>query len=491
MSSASRPRLFPVLALAILALAVYANSLTNGFAGDDHEQLVNNPLVSGHRLGAAFGSGVWTFRGVQGNYYRPLQFALYIGLHGLFGYSAAAFHLLMALLHAGCSVLVYFLALRLTARTRAAWAAAGLFAIHPIHTEAVDWIASLPDLMMTVLVVAAVYRFAREAGAPRGWSIAGHCGLYLAALLTKETGVMLLPLYVGFERITLGRNWRELRKNALLYGAMAASLAVYLAARLSALGGLAPAQRVFHHLTGVEFGLSAVTMAGQYLSALILPLDLNYFHIFHATSGITPGLAVSAAALGALAALAWRQRTPAAVRYGLLWMALGIAPALNLTGVGQNVFAERYLYLPSVGFCWIAGMAWEWWAARPSRLAWAAGIAILCVGGWVTAARNTDWRDDLTLLQVTVAQSPEAGILHNNLAGAYVQRNEFDRALEEERLAVRYEPRSAPFHKNLGLLLMMRDPAAAAGEFEETLRLQPGDQQARGLWEEARAAARR
>lgn len=106
-------------------------------------------------------------------------------------------------------------------------------------------------------------------------------------------------------------------------------------------------------------------------------------------------------------------------------------------------------------------------------------------------ARNADWRDDFTLLQKTVAQSPGAGILHNNLAGVYVQQNDVDRALGEERLAVRLEPRSAPFHKNLGLLLMARDPHAAIPEFEQALHLQPSDVQSRSFLEEAQAMGAR
>lgn len=489
--SQSHSWLLHLLLLALLAFAVYANSLSNGFVGDDKEQLLQNPLVGGHLVASAFGSGVWAFRGVQSNYYRPVQFVVYMLLHGLFGFQAFGFHAFFVLMHAVNTILVYLLTARIAARPRTALAAAALFAIHPIHTEVVDWIASLPDLMLTTIAIFALWWFARQGASPRGWQIAGHGILFLAALLSKETGVMLLPLYVGFEWICLGRPLRALRKNVVLYAAMMGTFALYLAARWSALGGLAPGQQTFHHLTPVEFCLSAVVTAAQYIQELALPLGLNYFHIFYATRSLTPGFLISLAALAALAVAVLRQTTPPAVRYGALWIALTLAPALNLTGVGQNVFAERYLYLPSVGFAWMAGMAWTWWADRQARLAWAAAIAILCAGAWQTVARNADWRDDFTLLQKTVAQSPGAGILHNNLAGVYVQQNDVDRALGEERLAVRLEPRSAPFHKNLGLLLMARDPHAAIPEFEQALHLQPSDVQSRSFLEEAQAMGAR
>jgi hypothetical protein len=478
-----------IVLLALLAFAVYSNSLSNGFVGDDQDQLLRNPLVSGHRIAAAFGSGVWAFRGVQGNYYRPLQFVIYSLVHALAGFQPFVYHLLFALLHALTTIAVYFLAERLTGRQRAALAAAALFAVHPIHTEVVDWIASLPDLMMTAIVVFAVWRFASQGGSPRGRQIAAHCLLYLAALGSKETGIMLLPLFIGFERICLARTLREVRRNVALYAGLAATLAVYLAARWAALGGLAPAQQTFYHLGATEFLLSAVVIAAEYLGKLVLPLGLNYFHIFEPTRGVTLQLAVSVLALVAVAWVALRRSTRPPISYGILWIALTIAPALHLTGVGQNVFAERYLYLPSVGFVWIAGMLWDWWAARHAQLAWTAGFALLFAAAWQTVTRNPDWRDDFTLLRQTIAQSPAAGILHNNLAGVYVDRNDLPQALNEERLAVQLEPNSAPFHKNLGLILMARDPRAAAVEFAAALQLQPSDGQLRQLLEEANLAA--
>jgi len=480
----------PALAPAILSFAVYANSLGNGFVGDDKEQLLQNPVVSAHNIAAAIGSGVWAFRGSAGNYYRPLQFLVYILLHGLFGFHAFAFHLLFVLLHAANSVLVYALAWRLTGRDRAALAASLLFAVHPIHTEVVDWIASLPDLMLTSIVLLAVWWFARKEGRPRGLEIAGHCGFYLAALLSKETGVVLLLLYAGCERFALRRTLSQMKSNLKFYGALLATLAVYLAARGSALGGLAPGQETFHHLAPAEFGLTAVVIAAQYAGRLLYTGDLNYFHVFHPTTGIDSGFLIALAALIGLAALGVRRRTPSWMSFGLVWIALTLAPALNLTGVGQNMFAERYLYLPSVGFVWIAGMAWTWLADRRAPLAWAAGMAILCACSWQTIARNGDWHDDYTLLRKTVTQSPDSGIMHNNLAGVYVDRNEFERALAEERLAVKCEPLAEPFHKNLGaMLLALHHPREAVGEFEIAVRLQPSDGMARDLLREAQAAA--
>ena len=466
------PEWWPAAAVALLAFVIYANGIGNGFVGDDKFQLVKNPLVSGPiDLGKLFGSSVWGFLGLKGNYYRPLQFLAYCLIYQVAGLSAPAFHFVMVAFAALNAALVYFLVRRLV-DGRVAMAAAALFAIHPVHTETVDWIAALPDLMMTTFVLTGVLLFARQEGAPRGVQIAGHCGLYLAALWTKETGAALIVLYAAYGWIFLARGWGEMRRNIALYSAMAATFGVYLAMRAIALGGLAPAQQAFIHLTAGDFALNVVVMAGRYIGMLLLPIGLNYFHVFHAIHGVILGLVASVVAIGAIAAAFWRA-PKAFVAYGILWVAVTIAPALNLTGVGENVFTERYLYLPSVGFCWIAG--WAWWLLAEQRMKAAqivaAALALACVVA--TVARNRDWQDTFTMLQVTVKASPDAGLMHDALAAEYIDRENVNAALAEERLAVQYEPQMAMLHKKLGYILMGLNPREAAQELGKAAEMEP------------------
>jgi len=463
--------------LVLIAVAVYANSLSNGFVTDDKLQLLGNPLVTDiHKLPQVFGSGVWSFLGYRGNYYRPVQFLLYALLYWVFGPHALGFHCFLVMLHAANTALVYALARRLFDRSMpaAAWISAAVFAVHPIHTEAVDWIAALPDVLLTTLSLAGLLAFVRQNGRPNRLQAAGHCGLYLLALLTKETGVMLLPLYAGCQWILQGKAAAAMRRGAGLYAGMATCLMIYLVLRIHALGALAPAQQAFLNLSPAALAMSAAVIAASYLVSLVWPAGLNFFHIFHATSQATPQLVLALAVLAAVAWVAFRQRVRRPmVAYGIFWIALTIAPALNLAGVGQNVFAERYLYLPSVGFVWLAGMAWAWLRTAAPPVAWPAAAAILLACSVAAMARNADWKDDFTLLQATLKQSPESGYLHNLMAGVWIERDQFRRALDEQQLAVRYEPRSVTFRKNLGNILLGMDAAAAAREFEMVTRLQP------------------
>ena len=459
----------PHALLASLAFLVYANSLSGGFITDDQFQILGNPLVTGGRsLFTAFGSGVWAFIGYRGNYYRPLQFIVYGLIYRAFGLNPFPFHLLMSLLHATNTALVYSLARRvLPAKpAAAAWIGAALFAAHPIHTEPVNWIAALPDVMVTALALSGLCAFAAEDAAPDAWQSAMHCAIYLAALLSKETGVVLPVLYVGYQWL------RKVRVNRAMYVGMSAVLLAYFAMRLHALGGFAPAQQAFFHLTAAQLVMSAVVLLARYFAALVWPFGLNFFHVFHPTTGLSWQLLVSFAVLAAIAfaAARWSERDRPAL-FALFWIAASLAPTLNLGGVGPNVFTERYLYLPSVGFAVLAALAWAWLArGRPNWATPVAGAVLLAFAA-ATISRNRDWKDDFTLLQITLRQSPGAGYLHNLMAGAWVQRDQFQRALEEQELAVKYDPRSAIYRKNLGNILVGVDPVAAAREFREAIVL--------------------
>src|SRR5207244_2342693 len=140
----------------------------------------------------------------------------------------------------------------------------------------------------------------------------------------------------------------------------------------------------------VEFFLNIVVTLGTYLWKLVLPIGLNYYHLFEPVRSVSPAVVVSLLALLVLiAAIPLLRKRNGLVSYAIFWTFVPLAPVMNLTGVGENVLAERYLYLPSVGFVWLIGWGWGWLAERwrePSSsqkaaLAWmpwaAAGIVLL------------------------------------------------------------------------------------------------------------------
>jgi protein O-mannosyl-transferase len=470
-------------ALAILAFGVYATALGNGFVWDDSAQLLKNPaVVDFHKIPAIFRQDVWAFE--QGdatrktNYYRPVQMLVYMGMYYLADFNAFAFHLLMVLIHTANTLLVFFLAHRFFEKfprgDEAALVGAAIFAVHPIHTEAVAWVAVLPDVLLTLLALLIFALFVQN-GLPKRWRIGAYAALFFAALMTKETGLMVLPLLVAYEWLNLQRSFREIWENRALYGSLLLVFCAYLALRWQALGSLAPAQGRNIHLAAPEFALNAVILMGQYLGKLVWPTNLSSYHVFEPVSTMSFGVLLSLAAIVAVGAaiFIFRHKLPL-LSFGLCLIVIPLIPVMNLTGIGEAVFAERYLYLPSVGFAWVAGLIWLWPLKHSRALAWIAATVILDVFGYAVMARIPDWHDDIRLYQVTARQYPKSAHVRTMLAQFYQFHGDNDRALEEYRAAVQLDPGNAILHNSLAALLAQNGRLQEAkDEFRKAVALNP------------------
>lgn len=475
-------RWWPYAFLGALALIVYASALQSGFVTDDKYQLLDNPLVTDwSKLPRIFQLGVWAFAdNAPSNYYRPVQMVLYLALHSVFGFNSSLFHLFQFLIHAVNTLLVYNLAKLLLKSPAAALVAGILFAVHPIHTEPVIWIAALPDLVMTLLVLTALRMFIVTAARPDRVTTVKLNAIFFAAMLTKEPSVMLLPLLMGYEFLYLGRSLRELWNNRWLYASMMGTFAVYCAMRVHALGGMAPAQGAHYKLHGTTLVLSVISLLGQYLGKLVVPIHLNYFYSFTATTSMTPQVILSFLAITTVVAgIFFLRRSQPVVAYGLFVILIPLAPALNINGIGENAFTERYLYLPSVGAVIAAAIAWNWLAARQRDLAWGLAALLVAASFCIVIPRNRDWQDDERLYTAAARLEPGSPSVIAQLADIHFQHGDYQRALDDYRNALAlwtnradFPEKEAAYHCNMGTMLATNGhPQEALDQFRQAVRL--------------------
>jgi 4-amino-4-deoxy-L-arabinose transferase-like glycosyltransferase len=189
-------RTHSALATALLALVpfvTYAGALANQFVYDDEHQIMENPFVLNPRLWPRmFLGSVWSFRGagVQTNFYRPLQFAVYWLVYRLAGPNPAVFHLFQILLYVATVWLVYRLGLELIQNEVAALVGALLWALHPLHVEAVAWIASMPEVGFGFFYLLAFLLFVRaeKEPSPRLVSHTLAVGVFPRAVFQRNGG---------------------------------------------------------------------------------------------------------------------------------------------------------------------------------------------------------------------------------------------------------------------------------------------------------------
>lgn len=491
-SAVNHPRAALIAALLAAAALPYLNILLNGFVYDDHTQVTNNPYLQNlHHLRDIFTTTAWSYVGAQGvtNYYRPLMTLGYLACYRAFGPLAYGFHLASLMLHVLAVCLVFVVTERITADRVWAFAAGTVFALHPIHTESVAWIAAVTDVELTVfylLTFAFFVSLARPGGKTSLGRATAMAAAFILALLSKEQALTLPVLATVYEHFYREDRSRTRRAQKLVrYGPLWLVGAAYMFFRVHFMGALAPVQQM-RSLTAKEVVFSAMTLIGEYMGKLLWPARLCAFYVFHRSSSLAdPRVLAGAVALGALSLLfvvlaRSRDANIHFASFGILWLVVTLAPVLNAHWMAANVFAERYLYLPSVGFCWLVGFGFSaLWRRSRARVKWrrplvAGGLVLAAACALRIIARNRDWRDDITLYTRTLAQSPDAYPILNNLGAVYWQDGRLKDAEDVWRRALALSPASAIVLNNLGLAATRQGHYAdAVALFDRAIKLKP------------------
>ena len=441
------------LILFILAFLPYSNIFYNQFVYDDGFQVVDNPYAHSFKyLPQIFKTTVWSFQGAQGisNYYRPMMTLGYLLTYQVAGLVPFGFHLVNILLEA-IAVWLVFAILRRFSGDRVAFVAAGLFALHPIHSEAVDWIAAVTDLELAVFYLGTFLLYVKLPEAKnKGMAVAAMCACFALALLSKEQAMTLPVLAMLFEYFYRDdRRTTTAAEKISRYSALWIVAALYLALRFSIMGGLASVV-MRPKLSWYETGLSAVALLGAYMGKLIWPLHLSPFYIFQASQHFTDTKVLLGLAGIAFCAILFASLSKRAyiVSFALAWFFLPLGPVLNARWMPAGVFGERYLYLPSIGFCWLVawGAVQIWSAGAPSRPRFVSQAvpALLCLlalaYGVKTISRNKVWADNETLYRSVLQSQGDLSMMRANLGSIAFHEGNLDLAEREWQDAIASSP---------------------------------------------------
>ena len=456
-----------LLILLAAALLPYLPSLRNGFVYDDSDQILANPYLRNfHHLREILTTSVWSFMGDfrgSSNYYRPVMSLGYLFCYQLFGPHAWAFHAVNILANAAVVLLVFLVTLKMFRSPGVALAAACMFALHPIHSEAVNWIAAVTELELALFYLLTFWFFL--ASAQPGGKVSGPLQLAMAvsfalALLSKEQAMTLPVLVVVYEHFFRDDRAETTKSQKIRrYGSLWLLTAIYLVLRVHYLGGFVPS------LDRPKFGIgdtviSALALIGMYCWKLVWPVELCAYYVF--PNDVTALYPWALRGMVALAICAWAfvvlRKSNRQAAFGVVWFLATLAPVLNVHWMTSNPFAERYLYLASVGFCWMVAWAglegWRVLTAREKRWRLAPPVVAGLIAALCTVrilARDRDWRDDLTFYRATLEVSPDAYYIHNNLGTVYWAKGDIAAAAEEWRAALKLAPNSEYALHNLGL----------------------------------------
>lgn len=468
----------PALGLLVAALAFisFLNALPGGFAHDDDAALREHPAVTGALpLTRVFALDFWGHdarRGPSIGTWRPLTTATFALDWRIGGGTPRAFHRTNLGLHVLASVGLLLLLLRLPVSTPAALVAAALFAVHPVHTEAVASIVGRAELLGFSLALGVVALHPRDGPLPRTFQVVA----FVAACLAKESSSLLLPLLLVSD-VLGGR----LRPRTLRHALLAASLGLVLFLRWRALGrvvGFDPDHlgNPLAHAPWLPREASALGLVGHALSLLVVPHPLR---ADYGAAVVVPSLRPSidhGVAVGALAALAivgWRSRRERpVVATAIVWLVVPVMLGCNVLLALPVSFAERFLYLPSAAGVLLLALALERASTR-RPIGWALAVALAVGFIGLTVRRNPDWRSTQSLTLATVRDEPRSALFQFNRAVMFLGERRFGDALARCEQVTTLAPR---WSTGWGCRAVILERAGRLPEAEaafRTMRAQP------------------
>ena len=390
------------LLLAAVALA-YGNTLVNQFAMDDELYIMRNAQVTDPSLHRLFSLSQFS------NVFRPVTFATLALNWALSGAEPTGYHLLNLILHAGVTWLLYLLLQGLLGNSpegkTVAFVAALLYAVHPIHTEAVTWAVGRAELL------AAGFLFA-------GWILhlrdrpVESLACFALAMLSKESAVAFFPL-VLLGDYAIGK-WKPRLRYTLAAGLTLLYLGILWEVQGGRLGRpeISMVDNPLAYLPAGWRILNALRVGWKYVALQIYPAVLscdysfNQIPLYRDWRHTLPAALAAAAAAGAWIWALRKWHAGWALAGGIYFAGFAASANIILVPTG-TIMGERLAYLPSAGFI-SAGAGLE----RASTQKRDAGLGITRRGslvafrsdGWV---RNRDWKDAFALYSSAVAGRAE------------------------------------------------------------------------------------
>ena len=474
-----------------LALLTSVNTLWNGFAFDDTQQVLRNELIKKFgNLPLIFTNSVWSFNvdsllvASTDSYYRPLFMALFTLNYSIFGATAWGWHLVNALIHAAVTLMVFFVVKELTERKWLAAVAAGLFAVHPSHSESVAWVSGITDPLMALFLLPAFYSYLRFRKSGRKSFMVISLALFLPALLSKETA-LALPLVIASCELLFFRDlrglWPRLVRATTLASLFVVPAAIYFILRHIALG------HTFVPI-GARFGIDLVlattpAVIVKYLALMVIPAGYNLQHyIAPVDSVLSMSFLGPLALLAAIVAAIWLMRSRVLTFAGVWFIIWLLPPLAGLRSFEPQYFVqERYLYLPSIGICLALAVGIEWLAAHRlftfsgTKTATAAVTSLLILWSFVYINQNGVWADTLSVFRHCAASNPGSTHPLILLSTEYYVQGMRQEAEEEMRKALELEPNCLDAMINLSQFAYNTGELNTAVEYLEQARRAVGE----------------
>lgn len=459
--------------LLLVILAAYSNIYRNTFLLDDEFLLQKNILIRSwstffdiFRFSTTGGSG-----GVD-SFYRPLQTVLYLIFNSIFGYSTETFHALNVALHFFNAVMICLLGQRLGFSRPGLILVALLWAVHPIHTEAVTYMSATADPLHTLMCLSALYVMTPDFSLRK---IIFSIPFFILALMSKETSVVLPALACAC--VYLNTQQPGKIKSYLNTWPLWLTSVFYLILRATILNfndsfDFYKTSNVYTDNIDFRFYTFLATIP-YYLKLLIWPKDLHLERTFSVYVDwqwpVVVGLIVLLAALSSI--YFERKRTFKFLSFAVLWALIIHSPHSGILLPVNAFFLEHWMYFVTIGGL----LAFSKLCNEFIKTSYVVIIPLCLTFSYLTFQQNKRWSNAITYYNYVLSVNPQPPArVYNNLGMAYSEENNFEMAKKNYEKAIEISDMYPQTRHNLALLnLRMGDVEAAKVNFEQAVKMNP------------------
>ncbi len=435
----------------LLSLVSYINVFDNEFVWDDHIFILDNTDIK------SFSNIPLFFKEDVDGLYRPLRGAYYTVAYSIFRKNEFGYHLNAVFFHTLISILVFFIIKKIVEKKDIALIAALIFAVHPIHTERVANMTAGFDLLGIFLFLLSFYFYVLHSKNNNNLKyFAFSLIAFVFALFASEEAITL-PFLVILYEFSFNKEGFNIKKcflkNHLIYFIIAL-LFIILRFFILGIGG-----RVEEYLGG-SFYLTMLTMAKvliMYILLLLFPLNLTLFYDIPVASGLFDfTVLISLIILALILFYTVNYYKKNIVFFSVFWFFITLLPFSNIIPI-QVFMAERYLYVPSIGFTLLfAYLIYNIYNLKIFNQKTKKIVAIIFLTLLLSfyagrsIVRNNDWENNLTLWTKTVETNPFNSRAHDNLGFTYDHLGQKEKAFAEFQTAVELMPSNFRALSNLG-----------------------------------------
>ncbi len=412
---------------------VYAQTLGFEFVTyDDYELVVQSEsfLSNLSNIFTSFTTHVFTSHRAESGYYRPMLLISYILDNQLWGLNPLGYHLTNILLHCCSAIVVFLLLEKLLKQQLLALIGSLFFALHPIQTESVAWVAGRNDVLLGLFISAMLlsYLYYREDPIARKSFLSFSVLSFALALFTKESAVfflILLPLYSIYVR----REAVVLKNNFFKFLPFLLVVAVYLFVRWNVIGAIIGTEKLYGAASLVERLRQMPGIITEHCALIALPIRLSIVHSVDQPRWMNFPWSMIAIIIPLLlfSAVWYFWRKDNIICFGLLWFCVGLLPVLGIFPVAVPILEHR-LYLPLIGITIVAGRALERLRDVQTRrkiIGVVAGFVLLLLAT-MSYVRLPVWSSSAALWSDAIEKAPTVSRSYFNLAGYYFDRQQYD-----------------------------------------------------------------